>query len=46
MSAPARPLARLSIDICSDVMCPWCVIGYKHLQQALASLEGEDMASH
>ncbi|MBW8754980.1 MAG: DsbA family oxidoreductase [Sphingomonadales bacterium] len=34
-------MARLSIDIFSDVMCPWCVIGYKQLQQALASLEGE-----
>ncbi|MEJ5978662.1 DsbA family oxidoreductase [Novosphingobium sp. PS1R-30] len=31
----------LTIDIFSDVMCPWCVIGYKQLQQALATLEGE-----
>lgn len=37
MSAPAR----LSIDIWSDVMCPWCIIGYKQLQRALADLEGE-----
>jgi predicted DsbA family dithiol-disulfide isomerase len=37
MNAPAR----LSIDIFSDVMCPWCVIGYKQLQQALARLAGE-----
>lgn len=32
---------RLSIDIWSDVMCPWCVIGYKQLEKALALLEGE-----
>lgn len=25
----------LQIDIVSDVMCPWCVIGYKQLAQAL-----------
>ena len=33
--------ARVTIDIWSDVMCPWCVIGYKHLEAALAQLEGE-----
>jgi predicted DsbA family dithiol-disulfide isomerase len=33
--------ARVTIDIWSDVMCPWCVIGYKHLEQALAALDGE-----
>jgi predicted DsbA family dithiol-disulfide isomerase len=33
--------ARVTIDIWSDVMCPWCVIGYKHLEKALAELEGE-----
>lgn len=33
--------ARLTIDIWSDVMCPWCIIGYKQLQTALGGLEGE-----
>ncbi len=33
--------ARVAIDIWSDVMCPWCVIGYKALEQALETLEGE-----
>jgi predicted DsbA family dithiol-disulfide isomerase len=33
--------AKLSIDIWSDVMCPWCVIGYKNLERALAELDGE-----
>jgi len=31
----------LTIDIYSDVMCPWCLIGYGQLTKALASLEGE-----
>ncbi|MEX2321133.1 MAG: DsbA family oxidoreductase [Saccharospirillum sp.] len=40
---------KLSIDVVSDVACPWCVVGFKNLQQALASLEGEieaDLAWH
>ena len=32
---------RLTIDIWSDVMCPWCLIGYGQLTKALAQLEGE-----
>ncbi len=32
---------KLSIDIYSDVMCPWCIIGYGQLQQALEQLDGE-----
>jgi predicted DsbA family dithiol-disulfide isomerase len=35
-----RPVAeasgtRLRIDIASDVVCPWCIIGYKQLETAL-----------
>lgn len=37
MSAPRR----VTIDIWSDVMCPWCAIGYGQLSKALAALEGE-----
>lgn len=33
--------ARLTIDIYSDVMCPWCIIGYSQLQKGLAELAGE-----
>jgi len=42
MSVPstAGP-TRLNIEIWSDVMCPWCVIGHSALQQALGQLEGE-----
>ena len=32
---------QVTIDIWSDVMCPWCVIGYKHLETALDELKGE-----
>jgi predicted DsbA family dithiol-disulfide isomerase len=32
---------QLTIDIYSDVMCPWCLIGYGQLTKALAELEGE-----
>jgi len=30
----------LRIDIVSDVVCPWCIIGYKRLEKALKQLEG------
>ena len=32
---------ELSIDIWSDVMCPWCLVGWGGLQQALDQLDGE-----
>jgi predicted DsbA family dithiol-disulfide isomerase len=32
---------RVTIDIWSDVMCPWCVVGYKNLEQALKTLDGK-----
>ncbi|WP_416832129.1 MAG: DsbA family oxidoreductase [Erythrobacter sp.] len=31
----------LTIDIYSDVMCPWCAIGYGQLTKALEALDGE-----
>lgn len=34
-------LPSLRIDIISDVMCPWCAIGYLGLKQALEELKGE-----
>ena len=36
-SLPEMPL---QIDIVSDVVCPWCIIGYQQLQRALAELPG------
>jgi predicted DsbA family dithiol-disulfide isomerase len=32
---------QLKIDFVSDVSCPWCVIGLKSLEAALAKLKGE-----
>lgn len=29
--------ADLQVDIVSDVVCPWCIVGYKQLEKALAS---------
>lgn len=40
MSAPAP----VTIDIWSDVMCPWCVIGLNQLDKALALL-GDEVAA-
>ena len=31
----------LLIEIASDVVCPWCYIGKRRLEKALASLQGE-----
>ncbi|WEK47503.1 MAG: DsbA family oxidoreductase [Candidatus Andeanibacterium colombiense] len=36
---PERP--RVAVDIWSDVMCPWCAIGYTQFARALKELEGE-----
>tara|TARA_R110000868_G_scaffold165328_2_gene398362 strand:- start:38671 stop:39384 length:714 start_codon:yes stop_codon:yes gene_type:complete len=31
----------MQIDIVSDVVCPWCIIGYKNLEQAIDRLDGQ-----
>jgi predicted DsbA family dithiol-disulfide isomerase len=36
-------MSALTIDFVSDVICPWCFIGFTRLEQALA-LAGEDAA--
>ncbi|MEP3051141.1 MAG: DsbA family oxidoreductase [Erythrobacter sp.] len=33
--------SAMTIDIYSDVMCPWCAIGYGQLTKALGELDGE-----
>jgi predicted DsbA family dithiol-disulfide isomerase len=30
---------QLQIDIISDVMCPWCIVGYRRLEQALSKFD-------
>jgi predicted DsbA family dithiol-disulfide isomerase len=33
---------KIKIDIISDVVCPWCIIGYKRLEQAMKELGVEE----
>lgn len=40
MNQALAPMA-LEVDIVSDVVCPWCIIGYKQLEKALTQLPGE-----
>ena len=30
---------QLQIDIISDVMCPWCIVGYRRLEKALSQFD-------
>jgi predicted DsbA family dithiol-disulfide isomerase len=34
--------ARIKLDLVSDIVCPWCIIGYKRLQQAIKASGAED----
>jgi len=36
MQTAVSPPTPIRIDIVSDVVCPWCVVGYKQLEAALA----------
>ena len=36
----------LQIDIVSDVVCPWCYVGKRHLEVALAGLPELDVSIH
>jgi predicted DsbA family dithiol-disulfide isomerase len=36
----------LTIDVVSDVVCPWCYLGKKRLERALAQESGEPIAVH
>lgn len=38
MNAQTQQPAQLRIDIVSDVVCPWCAIGYKQLELAIGRL--------
>lgn len=33
---------KIQIDVISDVVCPWCIIGYKNLQKAIQELDVAD----
>lgn len=34
--------SEIQIDILSDVVCPWCVLGYKRLERAISTLGLQD----
>ena len=36
---------NLTVDVISDVICPWCCIGKRRLQKAIAAL-GEPVCLH
>jgi predicted DsbA family dithiol-disulfide isomerase len=36
--APVRPSSRIRIEVFSDVVCPWCFIGKRRLEEALRRL--------
>jgi predicted DsbA family dithiol-disulfide isomerase len=33
-----QPGPVVQVDIVSDVMCPWCIVGFRQLEQALAAV--------
>jgi len=39
--AESLPQGRMRLDIVSDAICPWCYIGKRHMEAALALLEPE-----
>jgi predicted DsbA family dithiol-disulfide isomerase len=32
---------NLAVDVISDVICPWCYIGKKRLEKAIAAFDGK-----
>ena len=41
MNAPRHPPTTLSIAVAFDLICPWCLIGGRHLATAMAQLREE-----
>ncbi|MFT2096986.1 DsbA family oxidoreductase [Marinomonas sp. 2405UD66-6] len=35
-------MSKVKIDIVSDVVCPWCIIGYRNLEKAIEELGVQD----
>ena len=36
-------MKKVTVNMVSDVVCPWCIVGYKNLQKAIASLTDIDV---
>jgi predicted DsbA family dithiol-disulfide isomerase len=41
MVAGELSMPKVAVDIWSDVMCPWCAVGYTQFAKAVEALEGE-----
>lgn len=37
MDTPATDPSVITVDIVSDIMCPWCIVGFRQLEQALGA---------
>ncbi len=35
----------LTIDVISDVICPWCFIGKRRLEKAIAAVSGKALTN-
>lgn len=46
MSEPTAKSTTLKIDFVSDVSCPWCVIGLRAMEKALAELDDVNAEIH
>jgi predicted DsbA family dithiol-disulfide isomerase len=42
VTSPQSPNAELAVDVVSDVVCPWCYIGKRKLEAALAELRARE----
>ena len=42
----SEPAPTLVVDVVSDVVCPWCYVGKRRLEAALALREGPPVAIH
>lgn len=38
----SQSVDKIKIDIVSDIVCPWCAIGYQRLRQAINEMKMED----
>jgi len=35
----ASGMQRVTVNMVSDVVCPWCIVGYQRLQEAIKTLD-------
>src|SRR3981081_3287084 len=40
-SHEGKPIMTLTVDVISDVICPWCFIGKRRLERAVAAQQHE-----